>query len=77
MRSTFTSEKTVAGFSGGFHVTGRIFEPIIEPTVEAVTAANVGRVLPAPCTGWKAVHLLARATPTAFVQSAVGAVVSF
>jgi 7,8-dihydropterin-6-yl-methyl-4-(beta-D-ribofuranosyl)aminobenzene 5'-phosphate synthase len=72
-----TGEKRVAGFIGGFHLTGGIFEPIIEPTVEAFAAANVVRVLPAHCTGWKAVHLLARAMPTAFVQPAVGTVVSF
>ena len=72
-----TGERRVAGFIGGFHLTGGIFEPIIEPTVEAFSAANVARVLPAHCTGWKAVHLLARAMPTAFVQPAVGTVVSF
>jgi 7,8-dihydropterin-6-yl-methyl-4-(beta-D-ribofuranosyl)aminobenzene 5'-phosphate synthase len=72
-----TGEKRVAGFIGGLHLTGGIFERIIEPTVEAFAAANVGRVLPAHCSGWKAVHLLARAMPTAFVQPAVGTVVSF
>ena len=72
-----TGENRVAGLIGGFHLTGGIFEPIIEPTVEALSAANVGRLLPAHCTGWKAVHLLARAMPTAFVQPAVGTVVSF
>jgi 7,8-dihydropterin-6-yl-methyl-4-(beta-D-ribofuranosyl)aminobenzene 5'-phosphate synthase len=72
-----TGEKRVAGLIGGFHLTGGIFEPIIEPTVEALSAANVERVLPAHCTGWRAVHLLARAMPTAFVQPAVGTVVSF
>ena len=72
-----TGENKVAGLIGGFHLTGGIFEPIIEPTVEALSAAKVGRILPAHCTGWKAVHLLARAMPTAFVQPAVGTVISF
>jgi 7,8-dihydropterin-6-yl-methyl-4-(beta-D-ribofuranosyl)aminobenzene 5'-phosphate synthase len=72
-----TGERRVAGLIGGFHLTGGIFEPIIQPTVEAISAANVARVLPAHCTGWKAVHLLARTMPTAFVQPAVGTVVSF
>ena len=72
-----TGESSVAGFIGGCHLTGGLFEPIIEPTVDAFSAANVGRVLPAHCTGWKAVHLLARAMPTAFVQPAVGTIVSF
>jgi 7,8-dihydropterin-6-yl-methyl-4-(beta-D-ribofuranosyl)aminobenzene 5'-phosphate synthase len=72
-----TGEMRVSGFVGGCHLTGGIFEPIIEPTVEAFSAADVGRVLPAHCTGWKAVHVLARAMPGAFVQPAVGTVVSF
>jgi 7,8-dihydropterin-6-yl-methyl-4-(beta-D-ribofuranosyl)aminobenzene 5'-phosphate synthase len=72
-----TGETRIGGFIGGCHLTGGIFEPIIEPTVEAFSKANVGRVLPAHCTGWKAVHLLARAMPAAFVQPAVGTVVSF
>jgi 7,8-dihydropterin-6-yl-methyl-4-(beta-D-ribofuranosyl)aminobenzene 5'-phosphate synthase len=72
-----TGESRVAGFIGGCHLTGGLFEPIIEPTVEAFAAADVARILPAHCTGWKAVHLLARAMPEAFVQPAVGTVVSF
>jgi 7,8-dihydropterin-6-yl-methyl-4-(beta-D-ribofuranosyl)aminobenzene 5'-phosphate synthase len=72
-----TGESRISGFIGGCHLTGGIFEPIIGPTVEAFSGALIGRVLPAHCTGWKAVHLLARAMPTAFVQPAVGTVVSF
>ena len=72
-----TGEQRIAGFIGGFHLTGGLFEPIIEPTVDAFSRAQVGRVLPAHCTGWKAVHSLARAMPDAFVQPAVGTTVSF
>ena len=72
-----TGVQRIAGFIGGFHLTGGLFEPIIRPTVDAFVAAKVGRVVPAHCTGWKAVHVLAQAMPDAFVQSAVGTVVSF
>jgi 7,8-dihydropterin-6-yl-methyl-4-(beta-D-ribofuranosyl)aminobenzene 5'-phosphate synthase len=72
-----TGEERVAGFIGGFHLTGGVFEPIIEPTVDAFAAAGVARLLPAHCTGWKAVHQLARRLPEAFVQPAVGTVVTF
>jgi 7,8-dihydropterin-6-yl-methyl-4-(beta-D-ribofuranosyl)aminobenzene 5'-phosphate synthase len=72
-----TGEQRVAGFIGGFHLTGGIFEAIIQPTVDAFVAAGVDCLLPAHCTGWKAVHQLARALPDAFVQPAVGTVVSF
>ena len=72
-----TGVQRVAGFIGGFHLTGGIFEPIIGSTVDAFVAAKVGRVVPAHCTGWKAVHVLAQAMPEAFVQPAVGTVISF
>jgi 7,8-dihydropterin-6-yl-methyl-4-(beta-D-ribofuranosyl)aminobenzene 5'-phosphate synthase len=72
-----TGEERVAGFIGGFHLTGGIFEPIIQPTVDAFVAAGINRLLPAHCTGWKAVHQLARALPDAFIQPAVGTVVTF
>ena len=67
----------VAGLIGGLHLTGGLFEGRIVPTVEALRAADVGRVLPAHCSGWKAVHAIARAMPDAFVQSAVGTTVTF
>jgi 7,8-dihydropterin-6-yl-methyl-4-(beta-D-ribofuranosyl)aminobenzene 5'-phosphate synthase len=70
-------ETRIAGFIGGFHLTGGLFETIIDPTVNAFVAAQVARVLPAHCTGWRAVHALARAMPSAFVQPAVGTTVTF
>jgi 7,8-dihydropterin-6-yl-methyl-4-(beta-D-ribofuranosyl)aminobenzene 5'-phosphate synthase len=72
-----TGEQRVAGFVGGLHLTGGLFEPIIGPTVDAFVAAGIERLLPAHCTGWKAVHAFARALPDAFVQPAVGSTVTF
>ena len=72
-----TGEDRIAGFIGGLHLTGTVFEPIINPTVVAFAAARIGRLLPAHCTGWRAVHQLTRALPDAFVQPAVGTVVTF
>lgn len=72
-----TGEPRVAGLLGGLHLTGGLFETRIKPTVEALRAARVGRVLPAHCSGWRAVHAIARAMPEAFVQCAVGTTVTF
>jgi 7,8-dihydropterin-6-yl-methyl-4-(beta-D-ribofuranosyl)aminobenzene 5'-phosphate synthase len=72
-----TGEPRIAGLIGGLHLTGGLFEARIEPTVAALRAAQVGRVLPAHCSGWKAVHAVARAMPEAFVQCAVGTTVAF
>jgi 7,8-dihydropterin-6-yl-methyl-4-(beta-D-ribofuranosyl)aminobenzene 5'-phosphate synthase len=72
-----TGEARIAGLIGGLHLTGGLFEARIQPTVDALRAAGVGRVLPAHCSGWRAVHAIARAMPKAFVQSAVGTTVTF
>jgi 7,8-dihydropterin-6-yl-methyl-4-(beta-D-ribofuranosyl)aminobenzene 5'-phosphate synthase len=72
-----TGEARVAGLLGGLHLTGGLFEARIEPTVDALRAAQVGRLVPAHCSGWRAVHAIARAMPEAFVQSAVGTSVKF
>jgi 7,8-dihydropterin-6-yl-methyl-4-(beta-D-ribofuranosyl)aminobenzene 5'-phosphate synthase len=72
-----TGESRVAGLIGGLHLTGGLFEARIDPTVDALRAAGVRRVLPAHCSGWKAVHAIARAMPESFVQSAVGTTVTF
>ena len=72
-----TGEIRIAGLLGGLHLTGGLFEARIQPTVEALRAARVGRVLPAHCSGWRAVHAIAHAMPEAFVQSAAGTTVTF
>ncbi len=72
-----TGEERIAGFIGGLHLTGGIFETIIEPTVQAFAEWAPTLVVPAHCTGWKAVHAIARVMPDAFVQPSVGTVISF
>ena len=64
-------------FVGGLHLTGGLFEPIIGETVAALAEMHVGVVMPAHCTGWRAVHALARTMPDAFVQPSVGTSVRF
>jgi 7,8-dihydropterin-6-yl-methyl-4-(beta-D-ribofuranosyl)aminobenzene 5'-phosphate synthase len=72
-----TGEQRIVGLIGGFHLTGAIFEPLIAPTIEAITGFGVERVVPAHCTGWKAVHRLAATMPDAFAQPSVGTVFRF
>jgi 7,8-dihydropterin-6-yl-methyl-4-(beta-D-ribofuranosyl)aminobenzene 5'-phosphate synthase len=57
---------------GGFHLTGKAFEPVIEPTIAALAAMGPELVVPAHCTGWKAQHRMSAALPEAFVPNAVG-----
>jgi 7,8-dihydropterin-6-yl-methyl-4-(beta-D-ribofuranosyl)aminobenzene 5'-phosphate synthase len=70
-----TGEPRIAAIVGGFHLSGPMFEPIIEPTVEALGDLGPARLIPAHCTGWKAVHRLAQRLPEAFVPCAVGTTV--
>ena len=67
-----TGGGAVAAVVGGFHLSGPMFEPIIEPTVEAFDKLAPALLAPAHCTGWKAVHRLAARFPDAFVMPTVG-----
>jgi 7,8-dihydropterin-6-yl-methyl-4-(beta-D-ribofuranosyl)aminobenzene 5'-phosphate synthase len=57
---------------GGLHLGGPWFEPVIEPTVQALLDLAPSVVLPAHCTGWRAQHALAAALPDAWVAPSVG-----
>lgn len=72
-----TGEDRVVGLIGGFHLTGGLFEPLIPATVADIARIGVGRIVPAHCTGWRAMHALASAMPDAFVQPSIGTVFEF
>ncbi|MGY5117330.1 MBL fold metallo-hydrolase [Streptomyces sp. 900105755] len=57
---------------GGFHLSGAAFEPVIGPTVAALTELAPELIVPGHCTGWRAQHTLAAALPGAWVQTSVG-----
>jgi 7,8-dihydropterin-6-yl-methyl-4-(beta-D-ribofuranosyl)aminobenzene 5'-phosphate synthase len=57
---------------GGFHLTGGWFEQIIPATVAALEKINARWLVPGHCTGWSAVHQIARALPDAFIANSVG-----
>lgn len=62
----------VHGVIGGFHLSGGAFEKVIGPTVDALADLQPDVVVPGHCTGWKAIHAIARRMPHAFVQTCVG-----
>jgi 7,8-dihydropterin-6-yl-methyl-4-(beta-D-ribofuranosyl)aminobenzene 5'-phosphate synthase len=74
---SLTGESRVAGWVGGLHLSGSLFETIIPPTVAALRDIGVGMLVPSHCTGWRATHRLAAAMPEAFVQPSVGTVYRF
>ena len=71
-----TGEDAVAAIIGGFHLSGPMFQPIIEPTVDALAELSPALLVPAHCTGWRAVHRLAARFPDGFVMSAVGTTIT-
>jgi 7,8-dihydropterin-6-yl-methyl-4-(beta-D-ribofuranosyl)aminobenzene 5'-phosphate synthase len=71
-----TGEDTVAAVIGGFHLSGPMFERIIEPTVDALADLSPDLLVPAHCTGWRAVHRIATRFPDGFVMSTVGTTIT-
>ena len=69
-----TGVERVHAIIGGLHLTGKAFEPIIGPTVEAIAELRPDLIVPAHCTGWKAQLALAQRLPDAVTPNAVGAV---
>ncbi len=67
-----TREDRLHAVLGGFHLSGKAFEPIIGPTCDALSALAPDVLVPAHCTGWPATHALAARFPQAFIQNSVG-----
>jgi 7,8-dihydropterin-6-yl-methyl-4-(beta-D-ribofuranosyl)aminobenzene 5'-phosphate synthase len=57
---------------GGFHLTGPVFDPIIEPTIEEMKKINPEYVVPMHCTGRKATNHFAKEMPKQFLLNTVG-----
>jgi len=67
-----TGGERVHAVVGGFHLSGRPFEPIIGPTCDALADFAPDYLVPTHCTGWKATHAIAARFPDAFIQNSVG-----
>jgi len=67
-----TGVERLHGLIGGLHLSGPAFEPVIGPTVAALTELDPALVVPGHCTGWRAQHALAAALPAAWVQGSSG-----
>jgi len=62
----------IYAIAGGFHLSGAVFEPIIDDTIAALNAIQPKIIMPGHCTGWRAQHTLAMTLPDSWVQIAVG-----
>jgi 7,8-dihydropterin-6-yl-methyl-4-(beta-D-ribofuranosyl)aminobenzene 5'-phosphate synthase len=57
---------------GGFHLSGPIFEPIIEETIKEFKKMAPEVLVPMHCTGWKAIQRFSDEFPSSFVLNSVG-----
>ncbi len=67
-----TGIENIHAVIGGFHLTGKIFEPIIDDTIKSIKQLNPNIIIPMHCTGWKAIQRFADAFPDAFILNSVG-----
>jgi 7,8-dihydropterin-6-yl-methyl-4-(beta-D-ribofuranosyl)aminobenzene 5'-phosphate synthase len=67
-----TGDDRIHAVLGGFHLSGKAFEPIIGQTCDALGEFSPDFLVPAHCTGWRATHALAARFPEAFIQNSVG-----
>jgi 7,8-dihydropterin-6-yl-methyl-4-(beta-D-ribofuranosyl)aminobenzene 5'-phosphate synthase len=67
-----TGEPRLHAVIGGFHLNGPLFEPIIPTTLDAMELLAPDVIVPAHCTGWRAVHAIAARFPQQFIQNSVG-----
>ena len=67
-----TGVQTIYAVIGGFHLTGALFAPVIPPTVAALKKIEARYLMPGHCTGWSAIHQIAREMSEAFIPNSVG-----
>jgi 7,8-dihydropterin-6-yl-methyl-4-(beta-D-ribofuranosyl)aminobenzene 5'-phosphate synthase len=69
-----TGVERVHAVIGGFHLQ----DPrVMAPTVAALEAMGPCYVVPTHCTGWAAIHEIARVMPDAFIANSVGTTLVF
>jgi 7,8-dihydropterin-6-yl-methyl-4-(beta-D-ribofuranosyl)aminobenzene 5'-phosphate synthase len=57
---------------GGFHLSGPVFEPIIEETIKELKKIAPKVLVPMHCTGWKAIQRFSDEFPSSFALNSVG-----
>ena len=63
---------SVYAVMGGFHLTGKAFEPIIDRTIAELSKFDPSVVVPSHCTGWKAINKIYQEMAGRYVHNAVG-----
>jgi 7,8-dihydropterin-6-yl-methyl-4-(beta-D-ribofuranosyl)aminobenzene 5'-phosphate synthase len=72
-----TGTSKVYAVLGGFHLTGAVFDPVIQPTVDAMKNIDPDYIIPLHCTGWKAINRFNEAMPDKCILNTVGTTYRF
>jgi 7,8-dihydropterin-6-yl-methyl-4-(beta-D-ribofuranosyl)aminobenzene 5'-phosphate synthase len=67
-----TGTEKVHAVLGGFHLTGPLFDPIINPTIQEMKKIGPEIIVPMHCTGWKAINQFSEQMPEQFILNSVG-----
>lgn len=67
-----TGIEKVCAVMGGFHLTGPLFAPVIQPTIDAMKRLDPGYVVPMHCTGWDAINRFLQEMPGKTILNTVG-----
>jgi 7,8-dihydropterin-6-yl-methyl-4-(beta-D-ribofuranosyl)aminobenzene 5'-phosphate synthase len=67
-----TGVQRVFAVIGGLHLSGGPFEKIIPETIAELKEIGPKYIMPGHCTGFSAIHQIARALPDAFIPSSAG-----
>jgi 7,8-dihydropterin-6-yl-methyl-4-(beta-D-ribofuranosyl)aminobenzene 5'-phosphate synthase len=74
---TDLTETDLYAVIGGFHLTGKAFEPIIDRTIAELVKFKPTVVIPSHCTGWQAISRIYKAMPDSYIHNAVGTTYTF
>jgi len=81
--NTVTYAKKITGIEkvhavmGGFHLSGPLFEPIIEATTEAMKEIAPNYIIPCHCTGRNAIMHIEKEMPDRFILNMSGTKLTF
>lgn len=75
--TSLTGINKIHAIIGGFHLTGGMYEDIIEQTINELQNADPQYLVPCHCTGWKATNKIIETMPGKFIQTSVGTTFGF
>jgi 7,8-dihydropterin-6-yl-methyl-4-(beta-D-ribofuranosyl)aminobenzene 5'-phosphate synthase len=71
-----TGVRQIHAVMGGFHLSGPIFEPVIERTISELKKLEPKVIVPMHCTGWEAIQRFSEEFPNSFVLNSVGTTIT-